>query len=119
MGLVNPECPVRALHLGHLHIYRQGVWSYGQYSRGLAMTTDSFLLYTAKVCPFAARTELALELSGVKYDTYEIDLANKPSWYAEKINKASKGTCLTAAAALPGTERLTFAGAFVQCRVWW
>lgn len=58
------------------------------------MTTDSILLYTAKVCPFAARTELALELSGVKYETYEIDLSNKPSWYADKINKASKGTLI-------------------------
>lgn len=48
-------------------------------------------LYTAKVCPYAARAELALAVAGVKYETFEVDLLNKPSWYAERINKASKG----------------------------
>ncbi len=48
-------------------------------------------LYTAKVCPYAARAELALALAGIEYKTFEVDLLNKPSWYAERINRASKG----------------------------
>lgn len=48
------------------------------------------LLYTAKVCPYAARVELALALAGIPHEKCEVDLLNKPSWYAEKINKASK-----------------------------
>ncbi|EPQ28205.1 uncharacterized protein PFL1_04033 [Pseudozyma flocculosa PF-1] len=52
--------------------------------------SHDLLLYTAKVCPYAHRTELALEESGAKYDTFQVDLANKPEWYAEKVNKASK-----------------------------
>ncbi|KAH9474703.1 Pyrimidodiazepine synthase [Psilocybe cubensis] len=47
-------------------------------------------LYSAKVCPWAHRTELALKESKLPYTRYEIDLANKPEWYAPKINKASK-----------------------------
>ncbi|SJX65326.1 uncharacterized protein SRS1_15596 [Sporisorium reilianum f. sp. reilianum] len=48
------------------------------------------VLYTAKVCPYAARAELALALAGIAHDKYEVDLLNKPSWYAERINRASK-----------------------------
>ncbi|PPQ92195.1 hypothetical protein CVT25_008969 [Psilocybe cyanescens] len=47
-------------------------------------------LYTAKVCPWAHRTELALKESKLPYTRYEIDLSNKPEWYAPKVNKASK-----------------------------
>ncbi|GAC77505.1 hypothetical protein PANT_26d00083 [Moesziomyces antarcticus T-34] len=55
-----------------------------------AGSDSKLLLYTAKVCPYAARAELALELAGLDYDVFEVDLMNKPSWYADKINAASK-----------------------------
>ncbi|KIY65402.1 hypothetical protein CYLTODRAFT_432235 [Cylindrobasidium torrendii FP15055 ss-10] len=47
-------------------------------------------LYTAKVCPFAHRTEIALAEVGADFKRYEIDLANKPEWYASRVNPASK-----------------------------
>lgn len=49
------------------------------------------LLYVAEACPYAARAKLALEHSGLPYDTHQIDVSNKPSWYVEKINAAGKG----------------------------
>lgn len=57
----------------------------------MSAQSHKFLLYTAKVCPYAARVELALALAGIPYERFEVDLANKPSWYAERVNKASKG----------------------------
>ncbi|KDN51872.1 hypothetical protein RSAG8_00423, partial [Rhizoctonia solani AG-8 WAC10335] len=44
-----------------------------------------------KICPFAQRTVIALEEAKADYTTYEIDLSNKPEWYAPKVNPASKG----------------------------
>ncbi|KAH6908863.1 hypothetical protein BKA70DRAFT_1279028 [Coprinopsis sp. MPI-PUGE-AT-0042] len=54
------------------------------------MVQEQITLYTAKICPWAHRTELALQESGLDYQRYEIDLANKPEWYAPKVNPASK-----------------------------
>uniref|UniRef100_A0A8H7XIM3 GST N-terminal domain-containing protein n=1 Tax=Psilocybe cubensis TaxID=181762 RepID=A0A8H7XIM3_PSICU len=51
---------------------------------------ETITLYTAKICPWAHRTELALKESKLPYKRYEIDLSNKPEWYAPKINPASK-----------------------------
>lgn len=53
-------------------------------------TSDSLLLYTAKRCPFAQRAEIALHETGLHFQSEEIDLDNKPSWYATKVNPASK-----------------------------
>ncbi len=36
------------------------------------------------------KVELALKESGLSYERYEIDLKNKPEWYAPKVNPASK-----------------------------
>jgi glutathione S-transferase len=36
------------------------------------------------------QAELALEEAGAQYKRYEIDLQNKPDWYAPKVNPASK-----------------------------
>ncbi|KIY70107.1 hypothetical protein CYLTODRAFT_442221 [Cylindrobasidium torrendii FP15055 ss-10] len=47
-------------------------------------------LYTAKVCPFAQRAEIALAEVGADFKRYEIDLSNKPEWYAPQVNPASK-----------------------------
>ncbi|KAF7348710.1 Glutathione S-transferase [Mycena venus] len=51
---------------------------------------EQITLYSAKICPFAHRVELALAEAKVGYNRYEIDLANKPEWYAPKVNPASK-----------------------------
>ncbi|TCD64601.1 hypothetical protein EIP91_003866 [Steccherinum ochraceum] len=47
-------------------------------------------LYTAKVCPYAHRVELALAEAKANFKRFEIDLAAKPEWYAPKVNPASK-----------------------------
>ncbi|OAX42460.1 glutathione S-transferase C-terminal-like protein [Rhizopogon vinicolor AM-OR11-026] len=54
------------------------------------MAPEQITLYTAKICPYAQRTEIALAEVGATFKRYEIDLANKPEWYAPKVNPASK-----------------------------
>ncbi|KAL5476872.1 hypothetical protein ACEPAI_3058 [Sanghuangporus weigelae] len=51
---------------------------------------EQLTLYTAKICPYAQRTEIALAEVGAEFTRYEIDLQNKPEWYAPRINPASK-----------------------------
>ncbi|RPD53469.1 glutathione S-transferase C-terminal-like protein [Lentinus tigrinus ALCF2SS1-7] len=51
---------------------------------------ESITLYTAKVCPYAQRAEIALAEAKAPFTRYEIDLQNKPEWYAPKVNPASK-----------------------------
>ncbi|KAI0674677.1 glutathione S-transferase [Trametes maxima] len=51
---------------------------------------DRIVLYTAKICPFAQRTEIALHEAKAPHIQYQIDLQNKPEWYAPKVNPASK-----------------------------
>ncbi|KAH9932321.1 glutathione S-transferase [Fomitopsis serialis] len=51
---------------------------------------ETITLYTAKICPYAQRAELALEEAKADYTKYQIDLQNKPEWYAPKVNPASK-----------------------------
>ncbi|KAF7292038.1 Glutathione S-transferase [Mycena indigotica] len=48
--------------------------------------------YTAlrHICPFAHRVELALQEAKAGYNRFEVDLSNKPEWYAAKINPESK-----------------------------
>lgn len=40
-------------------------------------------IYSASVCPFAHRTRLTLLEKGVDFKLTEIDLGNKPDWFAE------------------------------------
>ncbi|GAA6001301.1 glutathione S-transferase family protein [Rhodotorula paludigena] len=51
-------------------------------------------IYSARVCPWAQRATLALcEVGAYKnnqVEHVEIDLQNKPDWYASKVNPASK-----------------------------
>ncbi|THH07889.1 hypothetical protein EW145_g3072 [Phellinidium pouzarii] len=51
---------------------------------------EHFTLYTARICPYAQRAEIALAEAGAKFTRYEIDLQNKPVWYAPEVNPASK-----------------------------
>ncbi|KIJ63066.1 hypothetical protein HYDPIDRAFT_93282 [Hydnomerulius pinastri MD-312] len=50
----------------------------------------SITLYTAKICPYAQRVEIALAEAKVEYKAYQVDLSNKPEWFAPKVNPASK-----------------------------
>ncbi|KIY61378.1 hypothetical protein CYLTODRAFT_427565 [Cylindrobasidium torrendii FP15055 ss-10] len=47
-------------------------------------------LYTFRACPYAHRVEIALAEVGAEFKRFEIDLANKPEWYALKVNPAGK-----------------------------
>ncbi|GAA5952643.1 hypothetical protein JCM8115_003658 [Rhodotorula mucilaginosa] len=51
-------------------------------------------IFSARVCPWAQRATLALREVGAYEDGtlkhVEIDLQNKPDWYASKVNPASK-----------------------------
>ncbi|MEP0876692.1 glutathione S-transferase family protein [Funiculus sociatus GB2-M2] len=40
-------------------------------------------IYSASVCPYAHRTRLALLEKGVEFKLTEIDLQNKPEWFAD------------------------------------
>ncbi|KAJ7154514.1 glutathione S-transferase C-terminal-like protein [Mycena filopes] len=52
---------------------------------------EQITLYTAKICPFAQRVELALaESKATDVTRFEISLTDKPDWYAPKVNTASK-----------------------------
>ncbi|KAI0765457.1 glutathione S-transferase C-terminal-like protein [Fomes fomentarius] len=51
---------------------------------------EQLTLYTAKVCPYAQRVEIALAEAKVSFSRFEIDLQNKPEWYAPQVNPASK-----------------------------
>jgi len=51
---------------------------------------ETLTLYTAKICPYAHRVELALEEAKADYTKFQIDLQNKPEWYAPQVNPASK-----------------------------
>ena len=41
-------------------------------------------LYDAARCPYCARTRIALAEKGIEYETFEIDLNDRPRWIYEK-----------------------------------
>jgi glutathione S-transferase len=41
-------------------------------------------LYDAARCPYCARTRIALAEKGIEYETFEIDLNDRPQWIYEK-----------------------------------
>lgn len=41
-------------------------------------------LYSMRFCPFAHRTRLVLHAKGIKHETININLKEKPDWYLEK-----------------------------------
>ncbi|PIL28232.1 transporter [Ganoderma sinense ZZ0214-1] len=57
--------------------------------------SQQITLYSAKICPFAHRAEIALAEAKAPFTRYEIDLSNKPQWYAPKVNAASKVPAMT------------------------
>ncbi|KAI0062707.1 glutathione S-transferase [Artomyces pyxidatus] len=54
------------------------------------MATEQITLYSSKACPFCQRVELAISEAGANINRYEIDLSNKPDWYASKISSSGK-----------------------------
>ncbi|ODV90534.1 hypothetical protein CANCADRAFT_107753 [Tortispora caseinolytica NRRL Y-17796] len=50
----------------------------------------SLTLYSAIICPYAARAWIALKIAGVDFELVNIDLFNKPDWYVKDINKLGK-----------------------------
>lgn len=53
------------------------------------MAAKSITLYSSKVCPWAARTWIALEQAGIPYQLKEVDLRNKPDWFL-KVSATGK-----------------------------
>jgi len=51
---------------------------------------EQLTLYSAKICPFSHRAELAMEEATILHKKFYIDLKNKPEWYAPRVNPASK-----------------------------
>ncbi|XP_031162938.1 glutathione S-transferase omega-1 [Sander lucioperca] len=41
-------------------------------------------LYSMRFCPFAQRTRLVLSAKGIKHDTININLKDKPDWFLER-----------------------------------
>ncbi|KIM36713.1 hypothetical protein M413DRAFT_449051 [Hebeloma cylindrosporum] len=56
---------------------------------------EQITLYTAKICPWAHRAEITLKESNLPYKRYEIDLKDKPEWYAPKISSVGKVPAIT------------------------
>ncbi|KAH9943549.1 hypothetical protein B0H21DRAFT_823736 [Amylocystis lapponica] len=51
---------------------------------------DTLTLYANMACPYAQRVDIALKEAKADYTRYEVDLQNKPAWYAPQVNPASK-----------------------------
>ena len=47
-------------------------------------------LYSARACPFAHRTRLVLSHKHVDFEVVEIDLQNKPEWFARNVSGYGK-----------------------------
>ncbi|CAI5654360.1 unnamed protein product [Oreochromis niloticus] len=45
---------------------------------------DYIRVYSMRFCPFAQRTRLVLKAKGIKYETINIHLKEKPDWYLKK-----------------------------------
>ncbi|KAM4730283.1 glutathione S-transferase omega-1-like [Anableps anableps] len=45
---------------------------------------DRVRLYSMRFCPFAQRTRLVLHAKGIKFETINIHLKQKPDWFLEK-----------------------------------
>ncbi|KAM9727706.1 glutathione S-transferase omega-1-like [Menidia menidia] len=45
---------------------------------------DQIRIYSMRFCPFAQRTRLVLHAKGIKHDTVNINLKDKPDWFLEK-----------------------------------
>ncbi|XP_058508069.1 glutathione S-transferase omega-1-like [Solea solea] len=58
---------------------------------------DSIRIYSMRFCPFAQRTRLVLHAKGIKHETININLKDKPEWYFSKNPSGSVPTLETPA----------------------
>ncbi|XP_041645803.1 glutathione S-transferase omega-1-like [Cheilinus undulatus] len=49
-----------------------------------AVPKDCIRLYSMRFCPFAHRARLVLSAKGIKHETININLKDKPDWFLEK-----------------------------------
>ncbi|KZT38463.1 hypothetical protein SISSUDRAFT_986163 [Sistotremastrum suecicum HHB10207 ss-3] len=59
---------------------------------------EQITLYTSETCPWAQKTRIALAEAkpfGAKWTEFEVDLKNKPDFYAKTVNPASKVPAIT------------------------
>jgi len=54
------------------------------------MDTQDVIFYTCRSSPFCLRVEIAFKEAKADVTKYEIDLLNKPEWYASRVNPASE-----------------------------
>lgn len=52
-------------------------------------------LYLHKISPYSHRIELALAEANVKYKAHQVDLFNKPEWFAATVNPLGKVPAIT------------------------
>ncbi|EIW75407.1 thioredoxin-like protein [Coniophora puteana RWD-64-598 SS2] len=52
--------------------------------------SQRFVLYDNANSPFGQRVRIALREANVEYTSFEVDTANKPAWFVEKINPIGK-----------------------------
>ncbi|KAG1731619.1 uncharacterized protein EDB91DRAFT_1252056 [Suillus paluster] len=56
---------------------------------------EQLTLYLNKVSPYSQKIELALLEANAPYKGYQVDLFNKPEWFASKVNPAGKVPVVT------------------------
>lgn len=79
--------------------------------------TVSIITITANLIIQAHRATLALQETGIQHKIYEIDLQNKPVWYKDKINPASKVPVLQIGGDdenTPGVPRIPESGVLLE-----
>ncbi|KAG2047392.1 thioredoxin-like protein [Suillus hirtellus] len=57
--------------------------------------SEQLTLYLHKISPYSAKVELALLEANVPYRAYQVDLFNKPEWFASKVNPVGKVPAVT------------------------
>ncbi|KAI9439570.1 hypothetical protein H4582DRAFT_1536594 [Lactarius indigo] len=54
------------------------------------MASTDIIFYTAKASLYSERVEIAFHEAKANVTRYELDLSNKPEWYARRVNPAGK-----------------------------
>ncbi|KAH7909603.1 glutathione S-transferase [Hygrophoropsis aurantiaca] len=63
------------------------------------MSTELLTLYRFKPSPYSQKVELALVEANIPYRIHEVDLLNKPEWFAAKVHPVGKVPVITYGAA--------------------
>ncbi|KAG1870801.1 thioredoxin-like protein [Suillus subluteus] len=57
--------------------------------------SEQLTLYLYKLSPYSQKIELALTEANAPHRTYQVDLFNKPEWFASKVNPVGKVPVVT------------------------